>query len=52
MSSKFFNSWLGRFDPLITQTKVLARAITEMHCSIVAEMSTNSSKLHPGVDSD
>ena len=36
----------GGFDPPMAQTKALAVAITEMRCSIMAKMSTNSSKMH------
>ena len=36
---------LGGFDPPMAQTKAPARAITEMQCSIVADVSTNSSKM-------
>ena len=32
----------------MAQMKVLASAITEIHCSIVVEMSTNISKIHLG----
>ena len=32
----------------MAQMKALAGAITEMHCSILDEMSTNSSKMHLG----
>ena len=32
----------------MAQIKVLAGAITEIHCSIVVEMSTNSSKINLG----
>ena len=32
----------------MAQTKALAGALTEMHCSIVGEMSTSSSKMHLG----
>ena len=36
----------------MTQKKVLSVAITDTHCSIVGEMSTNSSKVHLGSISD
>ena len=39
---------LGGFDPPMAETKALAGANTEMHCSILGEMSTNSSKMHLG----
>ena len=39
---------LDRFDPSMAQMKALAGAITEMHCSIEVEFSTNSSKMHLG----
>ena len=40
---------LGGFDPPMAQTKAVTSAITELHCSIAAEISTNSSKLHLGL---
>ena len=33
----------------MAQTKAVTSAITELHCSIVAEISTSSSKLHLGL---
>ena len=39
---------LGGFHPPMAQTKALAGVIAEMHCSIVCEMSTNSSNMRPG----
>ena len=32
----------------MAQTKALAGAITDIPCSLVAEMSTKSPKIHPG----
>ena len=37
----------GGIDPPIALTKALAGVITEMPCSVVAEMSTNNSKIFP-----
>ena len=39
---------LGGFVPPMAYTKALVGVITEIHCSIVGEISTNSSKLHLG----
>ena len=39
---------LGGFDPPMAQTKALAGAITERHCSIVDDMSSNGFKMHLG----
>ena len=39
---------LRGFDPPMARTKAVAGAITEIHCSIVADMSINSSKMHLG----
>ena len=38
----------GGFDPPMAQTKALVGVITEVRCSIVANMSTKSSKKHLG----
>ena len=40
---------LGGLDPPMAQTKVLAGATTEQHCSIVANVSTYSAKMHPAL---
>ena len=49
LRTEFIPSSFFRFDPPKAQIKALAGAITVMHCSIiVAEMSTNSSKIHLG----
>ena len=40
---------LGGFDPPMAQIKGITSVITEMHCSVEGEMSTNSSsKMHLG----
>ena len=39
---------LSGFDPPMAQTNALAGAITEMHCSIVADVSINSFKMYLG----
>ena len=39
---------LGGFDPPMAQTNALAGAIEEVSCSVIAKMSTESSKIHPG----
>ena len=32
----------------MTRTKAFSGAIAEMHCSVMAEIFTNGSKMHPG----
>ena len=52
-SERFISSFifepLDGFNPSMAQTKAVTSAITELHRSVGAEISTNSSNLHLGL---